>query len=257
MRRDVRGGAVSRGLGGAAERAGDARHRLGAELLEAQLERRGLEALADLRDELLGRVAADDDALAGAQLALPEQPLEVVLERHLLLPARHDAHAPVAVERVPLVHEDELAVLDLAQPAVVGVADARLGAAVGELGEDRRHLDVAGLGDPRQLAADPDRVADVLERRDADGEVEVVVRPRPRLAVAHVAHDPGVLGEALRAGAVAARDEAAARLVRHDVEDVRRAVEGGGPPAHVEDERVLVEHPEDALGVLGDHGAEG
>ena len=50
---------------------------------------------------------------------------------------------------------------------------------------------------PGQLGADADRVADVLERVGADGEVELVVGERPRLAVADVALHPGVGGEAL------------------------------------------------------------
>ena len=61
-----------------------------------------------------------------------------------------------------------------------------------ELGLDRRDLHVARARHPRELRADPDRVADALERPDADREVELGVAEGPRLARAGVAHDPRV-----------------------------------------------------------------
>jgi hypothetical protein len=159
---------------------------------------------------------------------------------------------------VRLVHEHDLGARDLTQPAVVLVpqprAAAGAGDAVDQLGLDRRDLDVAGLRHPHELGADPDRVADVLERGDAEREVELVVAERPRLAVADVALHPALSVEALGAGAEPARDQGAPRLVRHVVEDHVGAVEGRRPAADVEDTIVVVQHGQDPLGALRKHG---
>jgi hypothetical protein len=82
--------------------------------------------------------------------------------------------------------------------------------------------------------ADPDRVADVLERVRADRDVELVVGERPRLVVADVAHDPGVLGEAL-GGRVAEVAVVAAGGVGLQVEHPVGARHRLGPAADVED----------------------
>jgi len=141
-------------------------------------------------------------------------------------------------EQVRLVDEVQRAVLDDAQPAVVRPADPLAVHAPRELLDWRGHLDVARARDALQLRADEDRVAQVLEGVRADGEVELPVVERPRLARAEVALHPCVLAEALGVG-VAVVAPQAARGVGLEVEDPVRARERLGPAADVEDERVV------------------
>src|SRR6476620_5175760 len=91
--------------------------------------------------------------------------------------------------------------------------------------EPGRNFDVAGARHPLQLLADPDRIADVLERVRADREVELIVLERPRLARADVALDPRVGAEALAARVALLVAVEAARVVGQQVDDPVRASE--------------------------------
>src|SRR3954452_18467657 len=133
---------------------------------------------------------AAEDALAARQRALPPQRAHALLG--LELRERLARQVPAGrSQQVRLVDELERAVRDHAQPAMVRAADPLAVHAPGQLLDRRRDLDVARARDALQLRAHPHRVAQVLERVRADGEVELPVGERPRLPRAHVGLQPG------------------------------------------------------------------
>ncbi len=125
--------------------------------------------------------------------------------------------------------EDELdrRVGDVDEPVVVRPAGPGAVDPVALLLEPRGDLDVSRPRDARQLGADPDGVADVLERVRADRERELVVGEGPGLAVADVAGDPGLGSEALAAAIPLAVEPAG--LVGHQVDHPVGAGEGLRP----------------------------
>ncbi len=85
----------------------------------------------------------------------------------------------------------------MADPGAAG----SLGIAPAELVEERGDLDVPRSSDARHLLANPDRVADVLERERAHGVVEAVVGERPGVVGADVGLNPPLAQNAGRARA--------------------------------------------------------
>src|SRR3954447_19010713 len=142
----------------------------------------------------LGGVA--EDPLAARRRALPPRRLHALVGAEAVdgVPAEMRARPD---EQVRLVDELQPAVGEQAQPAVMAPADPGAVDRPGQLLGERGDLDVAGAGHALQLGADPHRVAQVLERVRAHGEVELTVGERPRLAVAEVAPDPRLRAEAL------------------------------------------------------------
>jgi len=168
--------------------------------------------------------------------------------------ARLEAVTGAAVEHVVLEDELDRAIPDVDQPVVVAPSRPRALEAVALLLQARGHLDVAGPGHPLELRADPDRVAHVLQRVGAHGEVEPVVGEGPRLAGTDVHAVPGGGVEAIAPAAVAAVQ--AAGLIGHQVEHLVGPGERPSPAAHVEHAVAGAERGLDPVDAGPEHGPE-
>ena len=123
---DLRRASVSNALRGAASaRAPTTSPQWRSRSMASSIARRA-EAGADARGELVTRVAADADALARAYSSSSQNtPWRWSSTVISLRPAAVHAQPAVVVDRVGLVREDEAAVVDVAQPAMVLVAEPR------------------------------------------------------------------------------------------------------------------------------------